>query len=610
MQAIRSLSIKIAAALFAILMLVFMVTAVDWSQITGGSRSSVGEINGVSVSYRNYQQMVQQALDRRQREEGRTLNQEDIEQVRNEVWDQLVQQMALNREYRRRHIGVTADEIAEGIRTTPLPDFLTAPQFQTEGRFDPAKYQAWLQSTEAATLIPALEGEYAEQIRRSKLLGQVTADIYLSDAQLWQLYRDQHEKATIELAAIVPRTAVPDSAVPVTDEEVRRYYDEHREEFSRPATAYLSYVQILRTPDASDTAAARARAEALRREILEGAPFAEVARRESADSQSAAKGGDLGEFRRGSFDPAFEKAAWSLKIGAVSEPVLTPFGYHLIQIESRSGDRARGRHILVPIEVTGSHREALDARADSLEELAGERLDGTVLDTVARIMNLRIGQTNPVQKGTRVQIGLQVVPDAGVWAFRARPGETSRIVEVSYAYFLFRLDSLRPEGVPPLAQIRPAVELAVRNEKKREAARRLAQDVSKRLAEGSTLAQAAQALKLPHQVLGPFTRVTPPFPAPQIVGAAFGLPVGQVSDALDTPEGIYFVRVIKREPADSAQFAKAIDEFRLQQLRLARQDRVRNYLAALRDEARVTDRRDRLFTTEAQAQAAQTRQGS
>ncbi len=610
MQAIRSLSVKIAAALFAILMFVFMVTAVDWSQITGGSRSSVGEINGVSVSYRSYQQMVQQALDRRQREEGRTLTQDDIEQVRNDVWDQLIQQMALDREYRRRRIGVTVEEIAEAIRTNPLPDFLTAPQFQTEGKFDPAKYQAWLQSSEAAALMPALETEYAEQIRRNKLLGQVTADVYLSDAQLWQQYRDQHEQATIELAAIVPRNAVPDSAVTVTEAEVARYYEQHREEFARPATAYLSYVQILRTPDASDTAAALARAVALRKEILEGAPFEEVARRESADSQTASKGGDLGEFRRGSFDPAFERAAWSLKIGALSEPVLTPFGYHLIRVDSRTGDRAKGRHILVPIEVTGKHREALDARADSLEELAGERLDAAALETAARILNLRIGQTNPVQKGSRVQIGLQVVPDAGVWAFRARPGETSRIVEVSYAYFLFRLDSLRPEGVPPLEQIRPAVELAVRNEKKREAARRIAQDLARRLAEGSTLAQAAQALKLPHQQFGPFARVSPPIPSPQVVGAAFGLPVGQVSDPLETPEGIYVVRVIKREGPDSAQFARAMDDFRLQQLRLARQDRVRNYLAALRDEAKVTDRRDRLLATEAQAQAAQTRERS
>jgi peptidyl-prolyl cis-trans isomerase D len=605
MQAIRSISIKIAAALFAVLMILFMVTAVDWRQITGGSKTSVGVINGISVPVRAYQERVQQEIDRVQRQTGRSLSQEDIEQVRDEVWSDLIQQQALSQEYRQRHIDVSSDEIADAIQTSPLPEFLGAAQFKTDNKFDPAKYQRWLQSSEAAAVIPALEPEYAEQIRRSKLLRVVTADVYISDAQLWQEWRDQHETATIELAAVEPRTVVPDSAVPVSEAEARAYYDSHRDGFRRPATAYLSYVEVLRIPNSSDSAVALEHARALRKEIQDGTPFEEVAKRESVDSQTAAAGGELGEFHRGAYDPAFDRVAFSIPLGQVSEPILTSSGYCLLKMESRSGEKAKGRRILIPIEITGAHREALEARADSLEKLGADQIEGAALDTVARTMGLRVGQTDPVQKGTRVQIGLQVVPDAGVWAFQAKPGETGRLVEVSYAYFLFRLDSVVAEGTPPYERIRGAVMLAARNDGKAAKARLIAEDLGKRLAEGSSLAQAAAALKLPHQEFKPFTRVSPPLPSPQIVGAAFGLEPGKTSDLLDTPDGFYFVRVIKRQPADSAEFVKAMEDYRLQELRLARQDRVRNYLAALRDEAKVVDRRAQVFTTEAQAEASQ-----
>jgi peptidyl-prolyl cis-trans isomerase D len=309
-------------------------------------------------------------------------------------------------------------------------------------------------------------------------------------------------------------------------------------------------------------------------------------------------------------DPAFEKAAFSLPIGALSNPVLSSFGYHIIQIESRSGDKAKGRHILIPIEVTGDHRDHLDAQADSLESLGADRLDPAALDTVSRVMGLKIGRANPTQIGSKVMIGMQVVPEAAVWAFKAKEGETSRVIELSYAYMLFRLDSLHADRVPTLDQIHGAVEIAARNAKKPEMAKAVVNDMSKRLAEGSTLEQAAKALHLPFQQLPPFARVNPPFPSAILVGAAFGVDTGKVAGPIETDEGTYFLKVVKRIKADSAAYVADLNQFKIQQVRLARQDRVRSYLAALRENAKVDDRRARIFTTDAQAEAAQAAQAT
>jgi peptidyl-prolyl cis-trans isomerase D len=592
MQAFRNaakpLMVVVAFTFFAWLV-------VDLSGISGNTglltKTSVGKVNGRSIDARTYQAVVQQNIDARQRQSTASMSLEDYEQVRNEVWEQFVQNSVLDAEYKRRGITVSEDEIVDALRTSPPPEFEKIPEFQTDSQFDLAKYQRWLTSSVAQQYLPSLEDQYREQLQRSKLLRVVTSDIYLSDAALWEQYRDENEKVKIGLTAIIPRNAVPDSAVPISDAEVAAYYKAHLDDFTRPATAFLSFVALPRITTAADTAAARARADSVRAEIVGGAPFADVARRESSDSVSAARGGDLGEWTRGSMDAAFDSAAFALPLNTVSQPVRSAFGFHLIEMTSRKGNKAKGRHILVPIEVAGAHRDKLDAEADSLEKLGADKSDPAALDTVARALKLNIGRTMPVQEGTRVQLGTLVVPDAGVWAFTAKPGQTGPVVETELAYYVFRLDSLKPAGVPPLSEIKQSVADQARTDKKQAQAKKVAEDYEKRLAAGGSPAAVADSLKLPHKEFGPFSRVNPPLTDPVVVGAAFGLDAGQRSGVLETKDGIYVIKVLEHTKADSAAFVKDLDTYRSRMINLARQDRVRSYLEALRQAAKVVDDR-------------------
>jgi peptidyl-prolyl cis-trans isomerase D len=596
MQAFRR-SAKVIAVVFAVLMFVFVVTSVDWSAL--GSSQTIGKVNGRSIDARTYQNIVQQSIDARQRQSPAPMGLEDYQQVRDEVWDQIVQSSVLDAEYRRRGISVSEDEVVQAIRNSPPPEFRNVPEFQTDSQFDLGKYQRWLTSSVAQQYLPALEAQYREELQRNKLLRVVTSDIYLSDAALWEHYRDENEKIKVGLTAIIPRNVVPDSTIQISDAEIAAYYKAHRDEFKRPQTAYLSFVALPRVTTQADTAAVRARADSARQEILGGAPFAEVARRESADSASAVKGGDLGEWTKGSMDPAFDSAAFSLPLRKLSPPVLSQFGFHLIEITSRKGKKAKGRHILFPIEVTGAHRDLLDAQADSLEHLGAERADPAALDTVARALKLRIGRAAPLQQGGKVQLGQLVVPDAGVWAFQAKPGATSQVIETSYAYYIFRLDSLQPAGVPPLNEIRSAVTHAAREARKWNAARAVAKEYLKRLEAGGSMAHTAAAMKLPYREFGPFSRINPPLTNPVVVGAAFGLKAGERSGILDTKDGIYLIETLAHTKADSSKFAKELDEYRARSINLARQERVRDYLTALRKAAKIVDNRDKVLQTSA-----------
>lgn len=604
MQAFRN-SAKLIAIFFGVMLVAWVLGDLSGLASGVGQSTSVGEINGENVDTRLFQQAVNQTIQQRQQQSSQSMSLEEIQSIRDEVWDQFVENRILEQEIERHNISVTTDEVEYAILNQPLPIFLQDSSFMTGGEFDPAKYDAFLRSSTGQQFIPQLGAQYRQQIRQAKLWRLVTADVFLSDAALWQRYQDQFETVTIDLMAIIPRNAVPDSAIPVTDEEIEAYYREHQEELERSRSAFMSYIVVPRILNASDSAAALQRARRLRKEIVEeGVPFEDIARQESADNASAERGGDLGQWTRGEFAPAFDSAAFSIPLNTVSQPVLTQFGYHLIEVTSRQGDTATGRHILIPIELAGEHRDRIDSRADTLDMLAAERLDPSALDTAASALGLRIRKTNPIQEGTSVLVGRQVIPDAGLWAFQAQQGEISPIIETPDALYVFRLDSTQAGGVPPLNEIRTSVEQAVRDDRKWDVAREIAANAATRLKEGSTLPQVAEALDLPHQEMGPFSRVQPPLPNPVLTGAAFGVPEGTTSELIDTEEGLYFFHVLEHKAADSTEFASQIDQLRVEAVQEARQVRMRSYMAALRQEADIEDNRSEIFTTNAQAEAA------
>jgi len=168
-----------------------------------------------------------------------------------------------------------------------------------------------------------------------------------------------------------------------TEREMREYFEQFQNDLpQRPAT--ISFRNIIVAPRAQPDANERARAQAdsILGELRRGADFAAAARRFSQDPVSATQGGELGWFRRGQMVPAFEQVAFRLKPGVLSEPVETPFGYHILQVQRVQPAEVQARHILIMPEVT-------EADADTAQALAAaiaERLRaGGSFDSLARL---------------------------------------------------------------------------------------------------------------------------------------------------------------------------------------------------------------------------------
>jgi len=344
----------------------------------------------------------------------------------------------------------------------------------------------------------------------------------------------------------------------------------------------------------------------VRSELARGVKFEDVARRESADSVSGQRGGDLGWIKRDEtgFDQQFMQGVRALRPGQTSGPIATQFGYHIIRVDQAKGDSIKTRHILIRVELQGTHLEEVESRADSLERQASERTGPFVLDSAARRLGLVVSPTYQVTQGDRFSIGRYAIPDVSVWAFEAPVGETSPVIEALPAFYIFQLDSVIEGGVPPLDQVRGRVTSLVRLEKQKVLAHRRADSLLASLKNVPELT-AASARGLPVERFGPFTRLRPPSylgGQPLVIGTAFGLRVGERSGVVEGENGYFIVESTGRKLADSSTWLAQRDAQRTQLRQAVQQARIQQYMEGVRAKAKIVDRRKDLF----RAQAADT----
>ncbi|HET9275672.1 MAG TPA: peptidylprolyl isomerase, partial [Gemmatimonadales bacterium] len=145
-----------------------------------------------------------------------------------------------------------------------------------------------------------------------------------------------------------------------TESEIRAWFDRNKARLEkRPAT--VSFRQLVIAPRPSDSARARAyrQADSIATELRKGGDFATAARRFTMDVASRDRGGSLDWVRRGEgLDPRFEEVAFSLRVGVISNPVETVYGYHLIQVERSQPAEVQVRHILIMPAVDSSEADA------------------------------------------------------------------------------------------------------------------------------------------------------------------------------------------------------------------------------------------------------------
>jgi peptidyl-prolyl cis-trans isomerase D len=556
--------------------------------------TSIATVNGEEILLTTWQNAVTALEQERSQQTGNAITLDERQQLEERAFNELVTELLLQQEYKRRGITVTDDEILQAARMAPPPQAMQSPDLQTDGQFDMQKYQRFLGSPLArqSGALAGLEAYYRNEIPKQKLFDQIASGAYISDERLWQVYRDRHDSATVSYVVLSP-AALTDTAVTITDAEISAFYERNKKRFERPARAVVSLLTVPRAVTAADSANAKARIDALRAEIAGGAKFEDVAKRASADSVSALTGGSLGKGPKGRFTPKFEEAAYALKVGELSQPVLTPFGWHIIRVDAKQGDTLDLRHILVNVAQSDSSATRTDRRADSLAAKAGSQEDPKAFDEAAKQLGLTAASAVVVEKEPLSLAG-RYVPSVSAWAFSGvRPGETSDLFDSPEAYYLARLDSITKGGQSSLSDVKDDIRRRLARDKRVEKLRPMGEQLAQ-AARASSLEAAATERKMSVEKSSPFTRVDAVPGLGQFspaVGAAFAAPVGQVAGPFKTADAMVVMRVDVRTDANRQTFEAEKSVQRQQYLQSLRQQKVDEYLTSLRESVKVEDRR-------------------
>ena len=182
---------------------------------------------------------------------------------------------------------------------------------------------------------------------------------YLADGQRRQILQQRLIELLRQKGKLKP--------IAPNESQMKQFWDQRKgEQGRRPATVSFRQVVILAQADSAARAQARQLADSLVDVLRRGTDFATLARRFSNDSATREQGGELGWFRLGQMVKPFEAAAFRLRPGAISDPVETVFGFHIIQVERVQPGQVLARHILITPRISDAQRAKGRRLADSV----------------------------------------------------------------------------------------------------------------------------------------------------------------------------------------------------------------------------------------------------
>jgi peptidyl-prolyl cis-trans isomerase D len=346
----------------------------------------------------------------------------------------------------------------------------------------------------------------------------------------------------------------------IPQDQIRAYYDEHIDRYKQPDRAHVAHI-LFKTVGKTDaeTEEIRKKAEDVLKKAKSSANFADLAKQYSDDT-SKDKGGDLDWIVRGQTVPEFERAAFSLPIGSISDLVKTQYGFHIIKVIDRQAARTQTLdevfpQILGALQEDQAQREAEDTSGQISAEI---RRSGRVsIDDLAKKFNLKLGQTPPLETNQPIpEVGNS--PELAETIFRLRPGDDSAPIHTDRGYVVISVKEDQPAHPATLAEVRDRVLADYRREKATDLAKSRAEELAKRAKSGEDLEKAAKALGLEAKTSDLFSRtgsVNDLGGAGQL-GPAFSLSVGQTSDAVSLGANWAVYRVLDRQEANPADLAK------------------------------------------------------
>ena len=355
----------------AILGFILMDAFSNRTGFAGGPSSTIGKVNGTAIDRVEFEQKTQE-MENQYRNQGYQGGEEMTQQVRQQIWDQEVSDILLASEYEKLGLTVTEKELRDILYGANPPQEIRNSFVDDKGNFNAvAAEQAVKQAMKDPIQKAGIERLF-EQLKNQRLMGKymsmITNTVYFPK---WFLEKRNVDNSLAAKAAYfsVPYDMVADSTVKVTDDEIRKYLNDHKDQFEqKEESRTVEYVLFSAAPSKADTAAALAQAEAAKPQFTAAPDPIAFARQQGSNP------GFFDAFlSRDAIQIAQKDSFLNLPKGGVYGPYLDGSAYVLARmLDSRMlPDSVKSRHILIPVNNprTGQPMmsdSAAKAKADSI----------------------------------------------------------------------------------------------------------------------------------------------------------------------------------------------------------------------------------------------------
>lgn len=412
----------ISKSIIGVIVVLMALTGVE-AIVNGvsGNKNEVANVNGDSINANELAQAVEAQRRQLQQRLGAQIDP-------NLISDELIKGAALDALIERRLLQQAVANAKLGVSSAMLDQLiLSEPEFQQDGRFSAERFD------QVARRLGYDRLQFRRMLEEEVLTGQLNAGIsgsaFVTDAEIRAFAALERQTRTGALTLV----AANSSAVSVSTEALRDYYQKHADEFMTPEQVIAEYVELKREAFTANIAIsddelktqyeqaiahiseqrrashilletsasfsdeqARAKLEELRQRILAGEDFTALAREFSRDTGSANSDGDLGFAGKGVYDSAFEKALFALKTDELSAPVKSSFGWHLIRLtDVQQGEVPSFEQLKAKLERELKEQKAEQRFVEAVKNLENLAFESGNLQQPAEELGLNVQQTAP-----------------------------------------------------------------------------------------------------------------------------------------------------------------------------------------------------------------------
>jgi peptidyl-prolyl cis-trans isomerase D len=549
------------------------------------STDTVAKIGDESVSVQDVRQQLSQI-------EQRNPNMKALEALyAQQILKQLVFQKEIEYEAKRLGIAVSDQERADRIRQY-VPTAFNNGVFVGRDRYA-AEVQARFQMT-----VPVFEELVRQGLLEEKFRKLVTDGISVGPAELQDEFRYKNEKVKLDYALLKPedleakispdeteiraayekskaKYQVPERRVvryalvdvnqirhnvQISDDMLKQQYQANIQQYQVPNRVHVQHIAFMTVGKTdAEVEEIRKKAEDVLKQVKKGGKFEDLAKKYSEDATKD-KGGDIGWIVQGQALPEYEKVAFSMPAGSISDLIRTQIGFYIIKVVEKETAHTK------PFEEVKDSLRAplLLSQADKLASDTADQLSAAIrqsskvsLDDLAKQYHLTVSETRPIAASDPL-LELANSQEAKDAIFRARPDETSLPVRTDRGYVILSVKSIQTAHQGSLEEVRDRVITDLKREKSTEMAKSKAEELIKRVKAGEKFDAAARSLGLEPKTSDLIARdgSIPGAASAKQVSAAFNLKAGDAAAPLSLGQNWLVYRVTEKSEANLADFDK------------------------------------------------------